>query len=133
METIDKALSYLDKLQGLPGVALVFLSAIVIGYAWRFIPAKWFPNQAIPVAVIVWGAFAMSLIADARASTMPLRVWILRNLIIGAVIGFAAWLTHNLILSRIEDWLGSKSAAVDRLLNPDKNTPAPSPEPTPKP
>lgn len=105
METLDQILSYLDRLEGLSAVALVFLSCIVVGYAWRFIHFKWFPNDAIPVVCIVWGAFAMSLIADARASNMPFRVWFVRNIMVGGIIGLAAWAVHNYAIKRLEDYL----------------------------
>lgn len=124
-ESIDKALSVLNQIQGLPAVALVFVSCIVIGYAWKFIPAKWFPNEAIPVIVILWGAFCQSMLADARVSSMPLRVWIVRNVLVGLAIGFIAWMTHNLILSKIEDWLSAKFPLVDRLLNKPQEPPKP--------
>lgn len=138
METLDKILSYLNRIEGLPGVALVFLSCIIAGYVWRCIPWKWFPNSVIPIIVILWGAFAQSFMADARASAMPFRVWFLRNVIVGSVIGFIAWLTHNLILTKVEDWLlGQVPRLGDTMVfrkgegskPPDPPPPPPPPDP----
>lgn len=106
MDWINDLLSSLDKIQGLSAAALVCFTCIVVGYALRFI--KRFPNDGIPVVVILWGGMAMLLLADPRASTMPARIWTMRNLCIGLVIGFVAWLLHKIVLSRIEDFIASK-------------------------
>lgn len=106
METLNTILSALDKIQGLSAVALVFFSCIVIGYVLRFVKA--FPNNAIPVVVILWGALAMLFIADPRATTMPARIWTARNVFVGLIIGFVAWFTHKIVLSRLEDMIASK-------------------------
>lgn len=108
METINQILSALDQLQGLSAVAVVALTCIVAGYVWRFLHFKWFPNEAIPVFVILWGAFAMSVIADAKPGAVPFRIWFFRNVFIGLIIGFLAWLAHAFIIKRIEDWILSK-------------------------
>src|SRR6266576_2651788 len=84
IDYLNQLLQWLDKIQGLSAVALVFLSCIVVGYALRFI--KRFPNDGIPVVVILWGALAMLIIADLRASTMPARIWTTRNLLVGLII-----------------------------------------------
>lgn len=106
MDYLNDLLQWLDKIQGLSAGALVLFSAIVVGYALRFIKA--FPNQGIPVVVILWSAVAMLIIADPRATTMPARVWTMRNLLAGLILGLVAWLLHNIVLSRFEDWLASK-------------------------
>lgn len=103
---IDQAINALNKLYGLPAAALVLLSCVAVGYVLRFI--KRFPNDGIPVAVILWGAVAMSLVADSRAANMSLRVWIVRNVLVGLGIGFGAWVTHKMVLSKIEDWIARK-------------------------
>lgn len=107
---IDKIVSALNTLYGLPAVALVFGSCIALGYVLRFV--RRFPNDGIPVAVILWGGIAMSVIADSRASSMPLRVWIVRNLLVGMIIGLGAWLVHKIALSRLEDWVAKRFSAL---------------------
>lgn len=106
MESIDKIIGYLNQLYGLPAVALVAFSCVAVGYVLRTV--KRFPNDGIPLAVILWGAIAMSLVADARANNMSLRVWICRNVLVGLVVGFASWMLHRVVLSRVEDWIVSK-------------------------
>lgn len=108
METLNEWLSLLDKIQGLSAAALVFLSCIVMGYVWRFIHLKWMHNDSIPLFVILWGAFAFSMIADPVKDETPWRVWVLKNVICGAVIGLLAWILHNYAIKRVEDWLVSK-------------------------
>lgn len=110
MNTIESILQWLDKLQGLPAIALVFISCVITGYTLRFI--KRFPNDGIPVAVVLWGAVAMLVIADPRASTVPPRIWIMRNLLIGFALGFVAWLIHKALLSKIEDWIAAKFPSI---------------------
>lgn len=106
MDYLNALLAVLDKIQGLPAVALVCASCIVVGYVLRFIKA--FPNNAIPVVVILWGAVAMMLLADPRATNMPLRIWAMRNLLVGLAIGFLAWMLHYWVLSWIEDYIAKK-------------------------
>ncbi len=105
---MNDGLQYLDKLQGLPALALVFLSCIVMGYVWRLIRLKWFSNDAIPLFVILWGAIANAVMADPRAANMPARIWLMRNVLIGAIVGFLAWMLHNYALSKLESALVTK-------------------------
>lgn len=105
METIDKVIGYLNQLQGLPAVALVALACIGIGYVVRFIPDSIVPNGGIPAIVILFGAIMMSLIADSRATDMSMRVWVVRNVAVGMTIGLGAWLSHVMLISRLEDWV----------------------------
>jgi hypothetical protein len=112
METIDKVITELSKIQGWPAVALVFASCIVVGYIWKGMKLSWFPNEAIPMAVIAWGAFAMTMSADVRATGYSLRLWLFRNVLIGLTIGFTAWMSHYFIISKIEDWLSAKFGGI---------------------
>lgn len=112
MNTLEDFLSVLDKVQGLPAVGLVFLSCIVLGYIWRLLKWKWFPNEVIPLVVVNWGAFCMSMLADPRVPTMPPRVWFFRNVVVGAIIGFGAWLVHATLIKRIEKWILGKAPSL---------------------
>lgn len=106
MNYLNDLLQWLDKIQGLPAVALVFISCIAVGYVLRGI--KSFPNQAIPTVVVLWGMVAMLFIADPRASTMPARIWTARNTLVGLAIGFFAWLAHKYLLKKFENWIAKK-------------------------
>lgn len=123
---IDKTIGLLNQLYGLPAVALVLGSCIVLGYVLRFIKA--FPNDGIPVAVILWGGIVMSLVADSRASSMPIRVWVVRNILVGMIIGLGAWLVHKALLSRVENWLANKfNLGNTEFFGGKKNDPPPAP------
>lgn len=134
-DTIDQVIAWLNKLNGAPAVALVFLSCIVLGYILRFI--KRFPNDGIPVAVVLWGGIVMSIIADTRPSNQSLRVWIVRNVLVGMGIGFFAWLAHKLLISKIEDWIGNMFPSLSgttffRRKPTDNSEPPAMQEPTTK-
>jgi hypothetical protein len=100
---LQQAVALLGKLYGLPGGLLVLVSCLTVGYALRM--WKWFPNQGIPVVVVLWGPVFNMLIADPLADTFPIRIWLVKNFLVGVVIGGAAWLIHNKVLKRLEDKL----------------------------
>lgn len=138
---VEQATHWLDQIQGWSAAALVMGCCIVVGYALRFI--KQFPNDGIPLAVILTGGLCMMLLADPRPSSVSMRIWTTRNLIVGLIIGFAAWMGHKLIISKIENFLMQKSDAIAKLLgaktgntdfikNPNPPTP-PQPIEPPKP
>lgn len=108
IDQINNLLTYLDKLQGLSAAALVFFVCIAFGYAWRGLNFKWFPNDAIPLAVMGLGAILMMMIADGRPTTMPPHVWTARNAIVGFIIGGLAWAFHNYALWYLENWIRAK-------------------------
>ena len=110
LDYLNQLLQGLDKIQGLSAVALVCFSCVVIGYVLRFIKA--FPNDGIPVVVILWGAVAMLMLADPRPTDMPARIWTVRNLFVGLIIGFVAWLLHKVVLSKLEDYIATKFPSV---------------------
>lgn len=97
---LDQAAKALNQLYGLPAGLLVLVSCIVVGYVLRLV--KRFPNDGIPVVVILWGGAFLPLLADIE-SEMPWRVWFVKNLLVGLTIGLAAWLLHNKVISKIED------------------------------
>jgi hypothetical protein len=105
---LDQATTLLEKLYGLPAIALVLVSCIFLGYILRVITI--FPNKGIPLAVILWGGVFFPAIADAT-SNFPFRVWLIRNLLMGLMIGVVAWLLHNQVLSRLEDRLCASNEA----------------------
>lgn len=82
----------LGKLYGLPGYVLVFLLCLVAGFVLK--RSRWFPNDGIPLTVICLGGLVNSLIADPKADTLPLRIWVVKNVVVGLIIGFAAWQAH---------------------------------------
>ena len=103
---LNQLLSLLDKVQGLSANALICFSCIVVGYALRFI--KPFPNGGIPLAIILWGAIFRMMIADPKINTVPFRIWVAQNLMIGLIIGCIAWGIHYWGLHYLEQWLNNK-------------------------
>lgn len=123
----------LVKIQSWPNVGLVFAVCIVAGYVWKFAKWSWFPNNAIPPVVILIGGTAMLLLAGEEPANISGRIWHTRQFIVGVVIGFLAWVSHALVISRIEDWMGAQVPAIGKLLSkPSQNGTPPSP-PAPPP
>ena len=114
----DSVFAELTKIQSWPAVGLVFDFCIVAGYCWKLARFKWFSNEAIPPIVILTGALAMLLLGGDHPENISGLVWRTRQFIVGSIIGFSAWLSHALILSRVEDYLGGIFPPINRLLNP---------------
>jgi len=131
----DRWLQKLDGIQGWSAASLIFASCIIIGWCLR--AWKWFPNRTIPMAVVAWGGALFSFIANARPTTMQQHVWIVRNFIVGTIIGAIAWATHRLVLKRIEGLIGAKLAdgfettLFKKEPSDAKTPPPPPPPPTP--
>lgn len=96
IELLDSLLTQtadlLGRLYSVPGYVMVFLSCLGFGYGLK--KFRRFPNEAIPLAVIMWGTIWTMAIADPRADNFPLRVWMVKNLVFGSLIGAAAWALH---------------------------------------
>ena len=106
LENILEAVSVaLQQLGGAPAGLLVMFGCIVLGYCLKMV--KRFPNQAIPLAVILFGAVVYPIIADTN-NAFTLRVWLVRNVLIGLVIGLLAWMLHNQVIKRIEGKIRGK-------------------------
>lgn len=97
----DELLKWNQYLLGAPSGVLVAAVAIVIGYVLRTIPQ--FNNKYIPLFVVVFCTVIFMLIAPARLPEMPERIWLVRNLCIGLIIGFASWTFHAQLLARFVD------------------------------
>jgi hypothetical protein len=103
---LQKASDFITQLQALPNPLLVAITCIVIGYIlkrWNF-----FPNQAIPVVVVIWGALFTLLLSGNCPAGLTAGQWRIKNALVGLVMGFAAWAFHYYALSRLEDrfpWL----------------------------
>jgi hypothetical protein len=125
---IDQIVELLQRLYSAPAILLVLFTCWVLGYALRCI--RKFPNDGIPIAVILWGGVLAPFIADTN-STLPLRVWILRNILVGLVCGFVAWLVHNKVLSKVEERLGLFGGKNDGSVPIKTVTPPPATPPIP--
>lgn len=97
----------LSKLWGLPYLTVVFVLCFAVGLALRY--SRRFPNDAIPLVVVCVGAIFAPLLADPRADSLPLRVWVAKNIAVGIIIGLATWVLHRYALkplARKVSWLG---------------------------
>lgn len=122
MDAIENTLGELDRLNNISSIALNYLACIVFGYVLKLF--KKFPNEAIPLAVIMVGGLASLLLADPIGDGTYVRVWATRNFLLGIFIGFIAWMSHKFFISRIENYITSK------FKDPDPE-PAPQPKPNP--
>jgi len=100
MPDLNQILTLFDKLQGISGEGLIVIACLAIGYGLRYWP--WFPNKMIPFAVMTFATFAYPVLADPKVATQPFRVWLVRNICIGFIIGAGSWLLHFLVIRRIE-------------------------------
>ena len=123
---MNSILDSLGSLYGLPGYALVALSCIVLGYVLRAL--RFFPNQGIPLACVLWAMVLNPLLANGRTAADSPRVWLLKNILIGMIVGFLAWILHKLILRRFED----KIAGLAKFLGDEADPAAAAPPSAPK-
>lgn len=100
---MNTLLQFNEQLNGAPFGVLIFFFVIGCGYVLKSL--KRVPNNFIPFAVIVAATLLFMLGAPARGE-ISLRIWLVRNFLIGFTIGFLAWLAHRLVLKRIERKLG---------------------------
>ena len=110
METLIKLN---EQLYNAPIGILVGLFAIVLGYLLKTLPK--FDNNYIPLVVVLASTIGFMVLSPACPPEIKVRIWQARNLIIGFIIGFAAWTFHAQILRR---W-------VDPKIFPDDGRPVP--------
>lgn len=108
-----------NQLYGAPSGVLVAAFAVALGYLLKTLPK--FNNAYIPFFVVVFCTIIFMLIAPMRAVDVSIRVWLVRNFVIGFIIGFAAWQFHSQILKRF----------VDPKLWPEEEPPQPPSPPFP--
>ena len=101
--TLEQASQILNQLYGLPAGLLIVALCIAVGYVLKLIPR--FPNGAIPLVVILVAPVLLPVIADYQ-NDVPWRVWFVRNIVVGLIIGVVAWTIHNQVLSKLEEKLG---------------------------
>lgn len=116
--------SLLAKLWGLPYLSMVFILCFFVGLFLRY--NKRFPNDAVPFIVIICGGVFAPLLADPRADTLPLRIWVAKNIVLGVVIGIVTWITHRYALKPIArkvswlSWLAPKDGDTEPGIPPAK-------------
>ena len=98
---MSQIIQWNEQLYGAPSGVLLAAFAIALGYLLKSLPK--FNNQYIPFVVVSLCTIGFMLIAPARTPDMALRIWLVRNFIIGFIIGFAAWTFHAQLLRRFVD------------------------------
>lgn len=105
----------LSQLWGLPYLTVVFILCFSFGLVLKY--SKWFPDEAIPFAVIVLGGVFAPLLADPRADTLPLRIWVAKNIVVGMIVGMGTWAAHKFLVKPLAErfpwlaWLSPKAEA----------------------
>jgi hypothetical protein len=99
--TFDYLQDKIDQLYGAPGWALTVLACIVIGYVLKGV--KCFPNGVIPVFVIFAGCILGVFFAGVEPAKYNHLEWLVRNGVIGIILGFIAWVLHAQLIKRVEE------------------------------
>lgn len=107
----DTIKQYVEAAYTLPGWALSWLLCIVFGYVLRRI--KSYPNGGIPLTCVFLGSILTMLLAPPSPIEFGATRWRTTNLVIGGLVGFAAWLSHRLVLNRIEDKFPTIKSLLD--------------------
>jgi hypothetical protein len=95
-----------SQLTALGPEMLVALIVIVLGYVLRWIPQ--FPNRLIPIACIFLGGILYPLLGPVPKPDAAIRHPMIRLVLVGILIGFISWVSHNKFLKPLEDkcpWL----------------------------
>lgn len=116
---VDKIAAINEYLIGAPLGVLLFVFAIGGGLLLRI----WhqFPNRHIPVILIAFTTVFFCF--GAPRGELALRIWIIRNILIGSIIGLLAFFAHRLIARRYP----ALSANDDTNFLPKPNDPPPTP------
>ena len=85
--------SVLSKLYALPALSLIAILCFAACYALK--QWKRFPNEGIPAMCVAIGAILAPMLADPRASDIPIRAWIIRNAAVGAIIGLGTTVAYR--------------------------------------
>ena len=101
---LEQIVTVLGKLYGVPGYALVFLTCVVAGYVIKVLPHV--PNNVIPWLLVTIGPVLNMLIADTRADNFPIRIWIVKNFVVGFLISGGAMWFHRKFLKPMEEKFG---------------------------
>jgi hypothetical protein len=91
----------IDRLYGLPGWAMTVMGCIVVGYVLKGV--KSFPNGVIPVFVVTFGCILGVFFAGENPAKYDHFEWLIRNGVIGIVLGFIAWALHAQLIKRVEE------------------------------
>lgn len=129
---LQQTFDLLHDINGLPGYVLVLLLCWVAGFIMKRV--RQIPNESIPIAIVLLGGLMNVLLAPPRAQGEIVRLWVMRNIIVGIIIGFIAWAAHRFLFKSIlgrflpaseDDALQEPSKPVDPQSNSSTKQPTP--------
>lgn len=112
MKYLDLILPYL-----LNPYTATFIGVIMLGYMVRIVP--FIANKWIPLIGISGGTlfFSIVIVMTVQPDATHPVAWRVLYGAIGFAISVAAWGSHRLFISRVEDWLGRKFPALGAALD----------------
>ena len=123
-DSVDQVFTGLNHLHSMSAEGLIFIVCVAFGFGLR----KWtkLSLRTTAAAVVAAGAVLNVVMAEGKSmATMSFRIWAMRSLLIGVIIGVVAFLADTVIVSRIKGWVtGSVS------LGKNGNGTPPEPPPT---
>lgn len=125
---ITDILKQFEQIQNWSNAGLTAVCCLGVGYIWKMMKWKWFPNDAIPAVVCIAG-ISLFVAFSGHGKDQPDWSWHIRAGAIGFVIGFIVVMVHNFAISKIEDWIASKLAWLKTGSNTNAID-APKPPPT---
>lgn len=95
----------LKQVSGAPNGVIIFLALIAIGYLLQIV--AWPPNRFIPAILCL-----ISIVAFIRLGESGLVGEVPhpqeRLAVIGVIVWLGAWMTHKILLARLEGWIKKK-------------------------
>lgn len=123
-DSFIKLVEFLSTMERLPGIALVFLCCVAVGYTLKRLPR--FDNQYIPLVVMGLAITLTFMLAPPRGAGQEVLEWRTRQFCLGVISGALAWGSHAVLVK----WLLPKvltflpgytpPSAVDKPLKPDE-------------
>lgn len=108
---MEKLIEYNERLMGLPAGVIIFFACLAAGYGIK--SSRRISNDWIPTVVMLTGTVLFMLVAPSKDPDIPYRIWLTKNAVFGFIIGFSSWMSHKLIIKRIENKLGLFDASYD--------------------
>lgn len=102
-----------EKLDGAPLGVLLYFMCFGVGFVIK--RTKWFSNSIIPIAIMVFAIGIFMAGSPPRDPKVALRIWLTRNFLLGGIIGFMAWMTHQYGWKKLQDKYGWFQAEDDTV------------------
>jgi hypothetical protein len=119
---LSQADSYLNAILNLapgPFAALVAIAVCYVPRLWRQ-----FPNALVPAFCVFMATFLFTALAERPAEVAAFKFYV-RTISTGLLIGMAAWMIHEKVISQFEDripflgkWLSATSENQNQNQNP---------------